>query len=333
MAEVVVAELGLAPGKSMRAYDNVPEICIGANGLVLGDRHYMWVEAKPHVNQNYRKREIAQTGHFLSQREDPVLTGVIPLLQDSGVLLQFRDGGESLSVPIVEDTEDTRKDVSVWGWSGQAIDQGNDAADWGEAHIGRPVRLVAVSNKMPRYVEDDPIFGRVGFADGYPVTVGSVETNRLINEFLASIGKPPVTAQTARMTMLLDGLEHPNRDQLPEVIFLEDYIRSITVASDGLKVVLTRIKACGRCPIPDTDQISGERSKGRPVLRTLNGLGRHGRHLDADRYGTDAEVFWTQNFVINVPDDMPPDASITIARSSVVEVEYTNTTNWVPLTK
>lgn len=324
-----VAEMGLAPGKSMRAYEDVSCLEIDHRGLVAGDREYMWVEAEPHKNVNVEIGKVVEAGHFLSQREDPALTGVIPLLQPGGLLLQFRDSEDSLPVTKVADTAANRIPVSVWEWNGEAVDQGDDAAKWGEEHLGRPVRLVAVSDEKPRYVEGDPALGRVGFADGHPITVGSVESLALINRQLASRGQTAISAKRSRATLLLAGLELPNQDKLPDNVFPEDYVEAIRVASNGLIVVLRRIKACERCPIPDTDHISGER-KGRPVLSALAALGRHGKHLDADRYGIKSEIFWTQGFVIELPRNMPKDKTLVIARDAEVEVEYSNTTNWAP---
>lgn len=325
-----VADLGLAPGKSMRAYEDVPELHIDGNGLVVGDRAYMWVEAGTHVYQNYKKGHEAGSGHFVSQREDPVLTGIIPVLQpDGGVLLQFRDEGDALSVPRAQDTADNRRPVSVHGWRGEAVDQGNEAAEWGRERIGRSVRLVAVSGQKPRYVEGDPVLGKVGFADGHPVTVGSVESLKLVNAELTAKGLPAISEKRARMTIMLAGLELPELTDPTEVIFPEDFIETIIIASNGLAVVLRRTKACSRCPIPDTDQISGER-KGRPVLSALGRLGRAGRHRDEARYGTDSELFWTQGFIVELPEGMPKDETVTIARGAEVAVTYSSTTNWVP---
>lgn len=316
-----IAEVGLAPGKSMRAYENVLSLEIDYRGM-FGDREYMWVEAEPHTRVLYKADTVDEPGTFLSQREDPVLTQVIPLMTPKGLFLN-PNGPDRLWVPRAEDRAENRIPVSVWEWSGEAVDQGDEAAAWGEQRIGRPVRLVAVSDEKPRYVEDDPALGRVGFADGYPVSVGSIQAYNKMNAYLTSLGRPAMPYNRSRSTILLDNLE-----DIGEHVFPEDYVKSITIASNGLIVVLKRIKACARCPIPDTDQITGIR---RPDFRSALGkLGRAGHHLDSARYGTKREVFFTQNFIINLPADIPEDAVISIAKGAEIEVEYSDTTNWIP---
>lgn len=149
--KATIAELGQAPGKSMRAYADVQTLRIDHRGL-FGDREYMWVEAEPHTQVLYKPGRVDEPGRFLSQREDPVLTGVVPTLTPDGVVIN-RPEHHELFVPRADDTAVNRIPVSVWVWSGEAVDQGNEAAAWGQAQIGRPVRLVAVSDEKPRYVE------------------------------------------------------------------------------------------------------------------------------------------------------------------------------------
>lgn len=321
---VTIAELRVAPGKSMRSYGDVPALRIDKRGL-FGDREYMWVEAGTHVNVNYKPGTEVGPGRFISQREDPVLTGVTPTLVPGGLVLCGRDG-DDLFVPRAPDISANRIPVSVWGWQGEAVDQGNEAAQWGEAVMRRPVRLVAISDEAPRYVEDDPALGRVGFSDGYPVTVGSTVAFARINSYLTSVGRPPVPTDRARATILLDGLETDD-----DHFFPEDYVGAITVACEGGPLVLERRKACGRCPIPDTDQLTGERKT--HVRAALGKLGRTGTHVDTARYGNEAEVFLTQNFVLRLPPDMPDDAILKIELGARVDVTLTRGTNWAPSTR
>ncbi len=324
---VTIAELNFAPGKAMAPYEDVEAVTIGADGM-FGDRSYMWVEAVPHVNVLYRRGETAKTGHFLSLREDPALTQVAPTLEaQGGVTLRMRHTAGALYVPPTEDVAAHRIPVSVWGWHGEGIDQGDEAAQWGAEAIGRPVRLVAVSHEAPRWVEDDPSLGCVGFADGYPVTVGSIDSVGLVNERLNAVGYPPISGKRPRVTILLAGLSLPNCAELPDNVFPEDYVEEIRVGSNGLVAVFRRVKACGRCPVPDTNELTGER-RGSPVRKALGELARNGRHADTARYGTKPELFWTQNHVIELPRDMGPNDKIEARKGARVEVVYSETTNW-----
>jgi uncharacterized protein YcbX len=180
-----VAELGFAPGKSLVAYEDVQSIELGFPGVV-DDRVCMLVEARPHTNVNYEKGFVAETGYQLTLREDPVLTCIAPKLDtNTGAIILNTKGGDSLIVAKAEDIDANRIPVQVWGWHGEAVDQGDDAADFASEVVGRPVRLVRASDEKPRYVEGDPVLGRVGFADVHAVTVGSTESLALVNEQLA----------------------------------------------------------------------------------------------------------------------------------------------------
>jgi uncharacterized protein YcbX len=180
-----------------------------------------------------------------------------------------------------------------------------------------------VSDEAPRYVEDNRSLGRLGFADGYPVTVGSTTAFNLINDHLSSVGRPAMPTNRARATIILDGLEVADERAFPE-----DYVSTIALGSGALTLVLERRKACGRCPIPDTDQLTGERKT--HVRAALGRLGRTGRHANSELYGTEPEVFLTQNFIMRLPRDMRDGEVIKIARGSEVAVTMTECTNWRP---
>jgi len=307
----------------MRAWPDTEALHIDCRGM-FGDREYMWVEAAPHVHVRYLPGHEAAAGKCVTQREDPVLTGIIPQLEPDGVLLSWRDEDhDQLFVPRREDAPEHRVPVSVWSWEGEAVDQGDEAAKWGEDLIGRPVRLVAISEATPRWVERNPVLGRVGFSDGYPITVGTTTTFLRLNGYLESVGRPAVPTNRARATIILDGL-----DMGDERCFPEDYVSTITVRDRGATLVLERRKACGRCPVPDTDQLTGQRKT--HVRAALGKLGRTGLHRDTELFGTDPEIFLTQNFIVHLPEEMAAGETITIRRGMEVEVTVTESTNWVP---
>ena len=278
----------------MRSFDDVDRLRFDSTGL-FGDRTFMWVEAQPHENVTFRPGEVAQPGQFLSQREDPALTQ-IELREDEegqvGLSLAAPPNGDgppagSLTFPRAEETVGSLRPVQVWGWSGHGVDQGDAAAEWGQAHIGRPVRLVSISATKPRHVENDQTRGRVGFADGYPLLITSEASIAEVNRWLTAAGKPEVPTNRYRPTIILGGLEP----------FGEDYISTLRSRQpDGSELTLSRVKACARCPIPDTDQGTGERQ--RSVRSALGKNGRVGRHVDHERYGSDKNLFFGQNFSV-----------------------------------
>lgn len=46
-----------------------------------------------------------------------------------------------LKVPLVEPSE-VANGVSVWEWSGSALDEGDEASRWFSKYLGKPSRLV-----------------------------------------------------------------------------------------------------------------------------------------------------------------------------------------------
>ena len=161
----------------MRAWPDTEALHIDCRGM-FGDREYMWVEAAPHVHVRYLPGHEAAAGKCVTQREDPVLTGIIPQLEPDGVLLSWRDEDhDQLFVPRREDAPEHRVPVSVWSWEGEAVDQGDEAAKWGEDLIGRPVRLVAISDPdtPSAYAPGDRVFHQ---KFGYGRVMG-VEGNKL----------------------------------------------------------------------------------------------------------------------------------------------------------
>jgi uncharacterized protein YcbX len=182
----------------------------------FGDRRHMVVEAKPHTNVRYHVDEVAQPGQFLSQREDPNMAKIIakPVFAFS---LELNFEGETIVVSEKDDEESNLIDVSVWGWHGQAVDEGDEAADWMSRVMERPVRLVRASSKKPRFVEGNKDLGVVNFSDGYPLLVTSVGSIAAVNKRLVENGKSPVDHARFRPNIVLGGNDEP---------FIEDRIKS-----------------------------------------------------------------------------------------------------------
>jgi|GEM_PF-2305287 len=323
----VIAELGRTIGKSM-PYEFVPGLRVGKGGLPEDDRICMWVEGAEHQNPVFDSKTPAIPGQALTLRNDLQLASIRPEVQSDGITLSA-PGLEDLLIPTVEDVADNRIPVKIWSWHGEAIDQGDEAAKWGEAIFKRPVRFVRISSEAPRYVENNRALGRVAFSDGYPLTIGSLKGIELINQRLESYGQAQIPPEQSRTTLLLEGLDPPY--ELPEYAFPEDYIASLVFEQDDLELEFEVQKACGRCLIMNQQRQTGENIKGRKVLYALGQLGRQGRHIDIDRFGDGIEKFWTQNASIRLPKNMPPDFVFKLVRNAEVRVNYRPTPNWVPL--
>ncbi len=197
------------------------QVDVDGRGLV-GDREYMVVD---------------EQGVFLTQREAPLLA-LVRLASDQVVV----PAGRALVVPGRGCT------VTVWGYTGPAVDCGDSAAELLSAHLGRACRLVRTPAEHGRRSDDDR--SGVGFADGYPLLLISEESLADLNARL------PVPLPMDRF--------RPNIVVAGGAAFAEDGWESVLLGAIPAEVV----KPCLRCAITRVDQATGIRGDGEP-LRTL----------------------------------------------------------------
>jgi hypothetical protein len=189
---------------------------------IVGDREYMVVDGD---------------GRFLTQREAPQLA-----------LVSWREPEVVTPVGAAAVEPGVRREVTVWDYSGPAVDCGEAAAALLSDYLHRPCRLVRTPPDHSRRSDD----GRtgVGFADGYPLL--------LIGE-----------ASLADLNMRLPEPLPMNRFR-PNVVvsgsgpFAEDSWGHIRLGDVPAQIV----KPCTRCAITRVDQATGIRGDGEP-LRTL----------------------------------------------------------------
>ncbi|KAG5631201.1 hypothetical protein H5410_002918 [Solanum commersonii] len=73
---------------------------------------------------------------------------VISLVSTSPFLIVIRAPGmDVLKVPLAEPSE-VANGVSVWEWSGSALDEGDEASKWFSKYLGKPSRLVRFNEGM-----------------------------------------------------------------------------------------------------------------------------------------------------------------------------------------
>jgi uncharacterized protein YcbX len=189
-------------------------------------------------------------GKFLTQREYPRLALVTPTLKNGSLELSTPEF-DSLHINI--QTTGTSHPVDIWKSKGvQAIDQGEEAAQWFSDWLGTEVRLVHVADGYKRLVnekwavnEDD----HTGFADGYPILLASEEGLQDLNSRL----EHPVPMNRFRPNIVVRGCEP----------FAEDGWNRIQIGDVKLAVV----KPCARCEVTTIDKVTLERSK--EPLKTL----------------------------------------------------------------
>ncbi len=236
---MTVTELNVYPVKSCRGIA-IDTADIGRMGIRY-DRQWMFVDAQ---------------GMFLAQRSDATVgveARTLCLIRAAfvdGVLRLTAPEMPPLDLPL--DGRDGRAmDVQVWDSRTTGIDQGDEAAAWAHGFLSRErpgaYRLVRMRDDVTRRASKGD--STLAFADGYPFLIISEASLVDLNVRLAE----PLPMNRFRPNIVLGGCEPYQEDRL-------DRIRIGPVEFEGMSL-------CPRCPIPTTNQDTGERSK--EPLRTL----------------------------------------------------------------
>ena len=208
------------------------------------------------LQNDRRMMVVTPEGGFLTQREYPRLALVTPTRQN-GTLELSAPGYDSIQVGI--QTRGTPVPVSVWRSKNvQAIDQGEEAAEWFSDWLGTPVRLVHIADGYKRRVSVEYAASpgdHTGFADGYPILLTTEEGLQDLNTRLES----PVPMNRFRPNMVVRGCAP----------FAEDTWNRIRVGDVELAVV----KPCARCVVTTIDKTTLETSK-----EPLKTLGKYRKH-------------------------------------------------------
>ena len=136
-------------------------------------------------------------------------------------------------------------EVTIWKDRCGAFDAGDEAASWLSEHLGKPARLVRFDQRRKRPCEEEWTRGVEAysqFADAYPWLLISQASLDELNTRL----KQPLPMNRFRPNIVVDGLAPFGEDEVNEFI-----------AGD---VRLRAVKACTRCAITTTDQLTGERT-------------------------------------------------------------------------
>lgn len=231
-------------------------------GLALGavaDRQWMVVEPD---------------GRFVTQRELPRLATVVPVLAGNALILTAAGRGD-LAVALDAPRSEPRE-VIVWRSRVRAHDEGDAAAAWLSAHVGRAVRLVRFDPTDTRACNPE-FAGDSGahtlFADGYPLLVISEASLADLNARLARNGEGPLPMDRFRPSIVIAGW--------PE--YEEDHLDTVDLGAVQLRMV----KPCIRCQVTTIDQASAV--AGIEPLPTLAGY-RHDARLAGVRFGMNAIV-------------------------------------------
>ncbi|GAB4452511.1 MAG: MOSC domain-containing protein [Armatimonadaceae bacterium] len=192
----------------------------------------------------------AETGRFVTQREYPRMAQVCPTVAE-GSLLVSAPGMSDLCVPPQPEDALTRRSVSVWQFSGDGLDEGEEAAEWFSAMMGFPCRLVRTPDDFSRRVSRKYSRGEepVGFADGFPFLLTSEESLADLNSRLEA----PVPMARFRPNIVVRGA----------TAWAEETWRTLRATGSGTE--FTVAKPCTRCAVTTVDQESGAKMGAEPL--------------------------------------------------------------------
>ncbi len=210
-----------------------------------------WEVERMGLRDDRRMMLVTPEGEFLTQREYPKLALVTPTL-DGNRLTLSAPNFDSLRLNVQR--SGLTVPVDIWKSQGvQAVDQGEEAAQWFSDWLDAPVRLVHIADGYIRKVSADHAVhpdDHTGFADGYPILIASEEGLADLNARLET----PVPMNRFRPNVVVKGGEP----------FVEDTWKRIRIGSVELAVV----KPCARCVVTTIDKDTLVQSK--EPLKTLN---------------------------------------------------------------
>ncbi|XP_071738484.1 uncharacterized protein [Rutidosis leptorrhynchoides] len=226
-----VKSIFIYPIKSCKPI-SVQHASISPTGFVW-DRHWMVINSK---------------GRGCTQRVEPRLALIqvdLPLEafspawqpNHSSYLVVRAPGMPELKVSLAKPSL-LSQGVSVWEWSGSALDEGHEAAQWFTDFLGKPSRLVRF-NEESETRPTDPAYAtgfNVKFTDAFQFLLISQASLDAVNEQL----EEPVNINRFRPNIFVDGCES----------FAEDLWKQIIINESKFDGVML----CPRCKVPSINQ-------------------------------------------------------------------------------
>lgn len=193
----------------------------------------------------------ADTGGFLSQRSHPQMARIDVQVGTVGTMTVGYDD-MAFTLPFAPDRELTRREVSVWSFTGDALDCGNEAATFFSDALQIPVRLTRVPEDFSRRVKSEyavtPDDG-TGFSDGFPILLATEPSLVDLNTRLAT----PIPMNRFRPNIVVSG-DFP--------AWAEHDLQGVQF---GEGAMFHSVKPCDRCSVTTIDQKSGAKTGAEPL--------------------------------------------------------------------
>lgn len=190
-------------------------------------------------------------GMFLTQREFPKLSLIKPEVK--GKILHLSAPGKSnFELQMTELSSGKEVQAKVWRDTCQAMDQGDEVANWFSDFLSHSCRLVRIKDDFVRPVEKKYAkhdSDQVGFADGFPFLLIGQSSLDELNRRLST----PLPMNRFRPNIVVAGSDP----------FAEDGWKNIKIAN----VEFDLVKPCSRCITTCVNQSTGE--VGKEPLKTL----------------------------------------------------------------
>lgn len=255
----VVSEINIYPVKST-AQVRVSRSAVSEAGL-LHDRGFMVTDA--------------ETGSFLSQRENSLMALIRSTIRDDGQL-QLGYGEDTFVLSPQKGPETA--EALLWEEKCSVVDQGDEVASWLSRALGQPVRLVTASSQFSRPTSDQFAAGfDAGFTDGFPFLLVTEASMAALNTKLT---KGTVSSRNFRPNIVVSDCS----------AWAEDQWSVFRIGS----VLFQAVKPCSRCKVTAVDPATGEANKF-DTLSILNKF-RKGRSLGVGPWG-ETQMFFGQNLV------------------------------------
>ncbi|XP_020223041.1 mitochondrial amidoxime-reducing component 1 isoform X1 [Cajanus cajan] len=195
---------------------------------------------------------VNSQGRACTQRVDPKLALVEVQLPTDALLEDYQPthdcymvlkapGMQPLKICLSKQHEVTDA-VTVWEWTGSALDEGAEASRWFSDYLGKPCQLVRFNTASEvRQVDPDYVGSKhhTYFSDGYRFLLLSKESLDALNELL----KEPMLINRFRPNILVEGC-----DPYSEDLWTEIKISSFSFLG---------VKLCSRCKVPTINQETG----------------------------------------------------------------------------
>jgi uncharacterized protein YcbX len=213
---------------------------------------------------------VTLSGRFLTQRELPRLALIRPRLCAGALVLQAPSQPD-LDIPLHEHGHSIQ--VVIWNDQCPGLDEGDAAARWLQAVLGRECRLVRFDpqhRRLSAHAWTGDIEAANHFSDGFPLLVIGRASLADLNSRLDRT----LPMNRFRPNIVLEGLEPYDEDRIDELY--------------DAQLRLKLVKPCTRCRITTTNQDSAE-LEGEEPLRTLKTY-RYDARLRGVTFGQNAII-------------------------------------------